>query len=70
MPKTWPPYVLWWVADDHRPDWREAVARFELLHDHGPTADAFNFKSPFDTTGSPTVLDKEAVRRLAIARST
>ena len=65
VPKTWPPYVLWWVADDHRPDWREAIARFELLHDRGPTADAFNFKSPFDAMGRPTVVDKEAVRRLA-----
>ena len=46
VPKTWPPYVLWWVADDHRPDWHEAIARFELLHDRGPTADAFDFKSP------------------------
>jgi hypothetical protein len=70
VPKTWPPYVLWWVTDDHRPDWQEAIGRFELLHDRGPAADAFNFKSPFDTTGRPTVLDKEAVRLLANARST
>jgi Domain of unknown function (DUF3291) len=58
------------VADDHRPDWRKAIARFELLHDRGPTTDALNFKSPFDAMGSPTVVDKEAVRLLAIARST
>jgi hypothetical protein len=64
------PNVLWWVEDDHRPDWREAIARSELLHDRGPTADAFNFKSPFDATGRPTVLDKEAVRLLAHTRST
>jgi hypothetical protein len=37
MPKRWPPYVLWWVAERHRPEWREAVAWFEHLHDHGPT---------------------------------
>jgi hypothetical protein len=70
VPKNWPPYLLWWVADGHRLDWHEAIARFELSHDRGPTPSAFNIKSPFDTKGSPTVVDKEAVRRLAIARST
>ena len=28
----------------------------------GLTADAFNFKSPFDPMGRPTVVEKEAVR--------
>jgi hypothetical protein len=70
VPKSWPPYVLWWVADRHRPDWREAIARFELLHDCGPTREAFDFKTPFDANGRPTMVDKEAVRRLVTARST
>lgn len=47
----WPPYVLWWVDADHQPDWAEGVARFERLHDHGPTSHAFNFKKPFDAQG-------------------
>lgn len=69
VPKSWPPYVLWWVQEGHRPDWSEAVARFELLHDHGPTHEAFTFKSPYDTCGKPRVIDKEAVKRLITARS-
>ncbi|MEP4433494.1 MAG: DUF3291 domain-containing protein, partial [Hyphomicrobiales bacterium] len=48
----WPPYVLWWVEKDHRPDWAEGVARFEHLHDHGPTERAFNFKQVFGVDGS------------------
>ena len=67
LPKNWPPYVLWWVAQAHRPDWYEAVARFELLHDRGPTREAFSFKSPFDRHGRPTIVDKEAVKRLVAA---
>ena len=66
-PKSWPPYVLWWVEDGRRPDWREAVRRFELLHDHGPTAEAFNFRTPFDPNGRAAVIDKAAVKRLAAA---
>ncbi|MBL4646422.1 MAG: hypothetical protein COA52_05450 [Hyphomicrobiales bacterium] len=50
----WPPYVLWWVEDDHTPDWAEGVLHFEHLHDHGPTAKAFNFKKPFDAAGLQT----------------
>lgn len=69
VPKDWPPYVLWWVAEGYRPDWREAIARFELLHDRGPGPEAFTFKSPFDAHGRPTVVDKEVVRRLAAASS-
>ena len=68
VPKRWPPYVLWWVAEAHRPDWREAVARFERLHDRGPAPEAFNFRSPFDKHGRPTVVDRETVKRLAGGR--
>jgi hypothetical protein len=67
--KTWPPYVLWWVSEGHLPDWHEAVARFELLHDRGPTSDAFTFKSPFDAKGRPSRVDLEKVRRLAAGRT-
>jgi Domain of unknown function (DUF3291) len=71
VPKRWPPYVLWWVAEGHRPDWQEAVDRFERLHDRGPTPKAFSFRSPFDAHGRPTAIDKEVVssRRSAIRRS-
>ncbi|MBA5776563.1 DUF3291 domain-containing protein [Stappia sp. F7233] len=59
---SWPPYVLWWIDSDHRPDWREGVERMEHLHDHGPSARAFNFKKPFDEGGNPTTLDRDLVK--------
>lgn len=52
----WPPYVLWWVKANHQPDWAEGVARFENLHDHGPTPHAFNFKQVFDAQGQAASL--------------
>ncbi len=48
-----PGYVAWWVADDHRPDWAEAAAKLEALHDNGPQPEAFDFKQPFDAAGRP-----------------
>lgn len=62
---AWPPYVLWWVLPGHTPDWAEAIARHEFLHDHGSTAHAFNFKAPFDELGQRTQIDMEAVKRLS-----
>jgi uncharacterized protein DUF3291 len=67
--KRWPAYVLWWVEAPRLPDWREAVARFELLHDHGPSPDAFNFKTPFDPEGRTTAIDKAAAKRIAGANA-
>src|SRR5690606_9202753 len=40
--RRWPALVLWWTA--HRPDWAEAIERFEHLHDHRPGPTAFHFK--------------------------
>lgn len=53
----WPPYVAWWVEDDQRPDWADAARRHEHLHDHGPSAEGFSFKHPFDADGNPTQVD-------------
>ncbi|UGY91987.1 DUF3291 domain-containing protein [Streptomyces gobiensis] len=50
----WPTYAAWWVADDSVPTWDDACRRLELLHDSGPTPDAFNFHHPFTAEGSPT----------------
>lgn len=44
----WPTYAMWWVERDSVPTWSEAVERLELLHDNGPTRDAFTFGKPFD----------------------
>jgi hypothetical protein len=69
MRQSWPPLVLWWVAGDHRPDWREGVERFEYLADHGPSSFAFNFKNPFTPDGTKTEIDGPRVKELA-ARNT
>lgn len=66
----WPPYALWWVPEDHRPEWAEAAARHEFLHDEiqagrGPSAKAFTFKQPFDADGNPVRIDRERVKQLA-----
>lgn len=59
--QVWPPYVLWWVRSDRRPDWTEAARRLEHLHDHGPSPEAFDFKHPFDPNGLRTAIDSQAV---------
>ncbi|WP_299813039.1 DUF3291 domain-containing protein [uncultured Roseibium sp.] len=48
-----PEYVLWWVEDGNRPDWTEAVERFETLMAEGPGPTAFTFKNAFDPGGRP-----------------
>ena len=60
----WPPYALWWVGEDHRPDGREAVERHEHLHDRGPSSHAFNFVEPFSADGRPARLDRERITAL------
>ncbi|HEX5935246.1 MAG TPA: DUF3291 domain-containing protein [Pseudorhizobium sp.] len=61
--RRWPALVLWWT--DHRPDWTEAVQRFEHLHDHGAGPHAFHFKNPYDPHDSPVSIDRVRVRELA-----
>jgi len=61
----WPSYVAWWVDDDHRPDYAEATARLEHLYDHGATAHAFDLRTPFGPTGSPTTIDRDEAREIA-----
>lgn len=68
----WPPLVLWWHDGPDNPTWSEGVRRQEHLHDHGPTAEAFTFKEPFDARGMRVSLDKalpHSWRGSAIVRS-
>ena len=51
MPEAY--LVLWWVREGHRPAIPEAIARLELLRDHGPTAEAFTFRHAFPPPGAP-----------------
>lgn len=59
----WPTYVAWWVDDDHTPTCEEACQWQEYIHDHGPSAYAFNFKQPFDEKGQPTELDRDLLQQ-------
>jgi hypothetical protein len=61
-PHRWPPYVLWWVEENHVPKWSEGVKRLELLHDMGPSPEAFDFRNPFDTDGRPMEFDRRSMR--------
>ncbi len=49
----WPTYAIWWVNDDHVPQWQEACQKLEQLHDEGPSPGVFDFKNAFDETGNP-----------------
>lgn len=47
-----PAYLaLWWVPAGHIPSLMEAKARLDLIARQGPTAEAFDFKSPFPPPG-------------------
>lgn len=70
MVQEWPPLVLFWVPAGRRPDWEEAVKRFEMLADHGPTPDAFSFKSAFGPDGSALIVDRARVKALAAENAT
>lgn len=61
---SWPALVLWWVGLHHRPDWSEAVERFEHLADHGPSARGFTFKTPFGPDGAACQIDRVRVKDL------
>ncbi|WP_428646932.1 DUF3291 domain-containing protein [Roseibium sp.] len=61
----YPAYVLWWVPAGHQPDWIEAVDRFELLADNGPSPEAFTFRNAFDPAGRPVATDDCKSREIA-----
>lgn len=45
--------VLWWVPAGHQPTAEEAVARLAHLQAHGPTPQAFTFKTVFPPPDAP-----------------
>ena len=61
----WPPYVFWWINAGERPTWADVVKRHEYLHDHGPSAFAFNFKNAFDAEGKSLELDRARAKLIA-----
>jgi len=44
--------ALWWVPRGERPVPAEGLARVRHLQTHGPTPDAFTFKTPFPAPGA------------------
>ncbi|GAA1117193.1 DUF3291 domain-containing protein [Nocardiopsis composta] len=45
--------AMWWIPTGHVPTLGEAGERLELLRAHGPTAEAFTFRDPFDPPAAP-----------------
>lgn len=43
-------YVLWWIAEGHLPTVPEAIERLLHLRQHGDSAAAFSFRTPFAPT--------------------
>lgn len=62
--QAWPPLVLFWVEAGRRPEWQEAVERFETLADQGASPKAFTFKQPFDPAGSPYAVDRARMKAI------
>lgn len=46
-----PILVLWWIPAGQIPAVPDAVERLQYLKEHGPTARAFTFRSPFPAPG-------------------
>lgn len=42
--------TLWWVPTGHIPTTEEAKEKLEYMREHGPTAKAFTFAKPFEST--------------------
>lgn len=63
-----PSYVAWWVDED-RVSWQDAADRMDHLHEHGSTAQAFNFRNAFDAHGNECRMDAARVLENAKANA-
>lgn len=59
MAGDWPTYTAWWMADDQRLTYIDALARFEHLRVHGPAPYAFDFRTAFGSDGQPVRIDRK-----------
>ncbi|MFP6604913.1 MAG: DUF3291 domain-containing protein [Pirellulaceae bacterium] len=59
----YPAYVAWWIAYDESPIQADGAERLEQLHDNGPTAYAFDFKSPFDANDQTLSMDRQKIQQ-------
>ena len=57
---TWPTYFAWWTDGKAPPTWSDGYERFDIMHRHGPTAAAFDFRNPYEgERGSQSMQQKE-----------
>ena len=61
----WPTYVAWWVEDRETPTEEDAASRLEHFHDKGSTPHAFDFKTPFDSAGTSSNMDRSKIQEKA-----
>ncbi len=52
--------ALWWIPAGTLPTTGDAEDRIRLLRAHGPTAEAFTFRSPFPPPGAPSDVRAES----------
>jgi Domain of unknown function (DUF3291) len=52
--------VLWWIPEGTTPTVTEAEERLTHLREHGPTPEAFTFRTPFPTPDGPAVRTDDA----------
>ncbi len=50
-----PMTALWWVPEGYRPSTDDAEARVRHLRRHGPTSEAFTFRTPFPSPSTPHI---------------
>ena len=53
-----PILALWWIPAGHIPTVTEALARLDHLKRHGPTPEAFTFRSPFSSPDGSSDVEK------------
>ena len=61
----WPTYVAWLVEDRETPTEEDAASRLEHFHDKGSTPHAFDFKTPFDSAGTSSNMDRSKIQEKA-----
>jgi len=51
-------HVIWWVADDDYPTWKDGATRYDRIITDGITSDNFNVTQLYDSAGQPYTLKK------------
>jgi hypothetical protein len=59
---TWPTSLMWWTNDIESINWEVANAKIAQLDEHGPSPDAFSFKSMYTNSGEKIRMDNERVK--------